>query len=325
MRTCLWVRVQRSLVVGFLACILFPLTAPCLAQSAQTEPTPSAPYSLRIPVDEISLTFHASDRDGKPRPRITARDLHLSDNGKRPSGVLMLQSLEDLPIRAGFLFDISASMLEETEFNRSVIQMYASRLIRKGVDQAFVMQFDTHTLLAQDWTDKDSAIAVGSAAIGPRPDRLDPLTAIFDSLYTTCRDRWGAKQAESTGNFILLFSDGEDDASHAYLSEAVDMCQRRHIAIYVFEGGRASHFSDGRGTLKALAQQTGGRVFIHPRGNEVWRDLETIEAEQRYQYRLAYKPPEFTADGSFHRIRLQCLVPGVRIVTRSGYYAFPRP
>lgn len=311
--------------LSFLACILFPLATPCLAQSAQTEPTPTAPYSLRIPVDEISLTFHASDRDGKPRTRLIPRDLDLSDNGKRPGSLLMLQSLEDLPIRAGFLFDISASMLEETEFDRSVIQMYASRLIRKGVDQAFVMQFDTQTLLAQDWTDQDSAIAAGSATIGPRFNRVDPLTAIFDSLYTTCRDRWGAKQAESTGNFILLFSDGEDDASHAYLSEAVDMCQRRHIAIYVFEGGRASHFSDGHAVLKALAQQTGGRVFVHPKDNEVLKDLEIIEAEQRYQYRLAYKPPAFTADGSFHRIRLQCLIPGVRIVTRSGYYAFPRP
>ena len=237
----------------------------------------------------------------------------------------MLESLEDLPIRAGFLFDISASMLEETDFNRYVIQMYASRLIRKGVDQAFVMQFDTHTLLAQDWTDKDSAIETGSAAIGPRPDRLDPLTAIFDSLYTTCRDRWGAKEAESTGNFILLFSDGEDDASHAYLSEAVDMCQRRHIAIYAFEGGRASQFSDGRGTLKALAQQTGGRVFIHPRGEEVWRALETIEAEQRYQYRLAYKPHRVYSRWIVPSYPARCRVPGVRIVTRSGYYAFPRP
>jgi hypothetical protein len=119
-------------------------------------------------------------------------------------------------------------MREQIDFNRSVSQMYVSRLIRKGFDQAFVMQFDTHTLLTQDWTDKDSAIALGSAAVGPRPDRFDPLTAIFDSLYTTCRDRWGPTEPESTGNFILLFSDGEDDASHAYLSEAVDMCQRRH-------------------------------------------------------------------------------------------------
>jgi VWFA-related protein len=317
--------VQHTLVLSFLASILFPLTPPCLAQPAQAQPPPTAPYSLRIPVDEISLTFHASDPNGKPLTQLTARDLDLSDNGKRQNSLLMLQSLQDLPIRAGFLFDISASMREEIDFNRSIIQMYVSRLIRKGVDRAFVMQFDTHTLLTQDWTDKDSAIALGSAAIGPRPDRFDPLTAIFDSLYTTCRDRWGAMQAESTGNFILLFSDGEDDASHAYLSEAVDMCQRRHIAIYVFEGGHPSRFSDGRPTLRTLAQQTGGRVFDHPRADEVWKDLQIIEAEQRYQYRLVYKPSGFTADGSFHRIRLQSPVSGVRIVTRSGYYAFPRP
>ena len=316
--------VRHTLVLSFLACILFPLTAPCLAQPAQAQPAPTAPYSLRIPVDEISLMFHASDPNGQPLTQLTAHDLDLRDNGKRQSNILMLQSLQDLPIRAGFLFDISASMLESIDFNRFVIGMYVSRLIRKGVDQAFVMQFDTHTLLTQDWTDKDSDIAVGSAAIGPQPNRRDPLTAIFDSLYTTCRDRWGAMQAEATGNFILLFSDGEDDASHAYLSEAVDMCQRRHIAIYVFEGGHASAFSDARGTLRALAQQTGGRVFIHPGANEVWKDLQTIESEQRYQYRLVYKPSAFTADGSFHRLRLQSLVPGARIVTRSGYYAFPR-
>jgi hypothetical protein len=57
----------------------------------------------------------------------------------------------------------------------------------------------------------------------------------------------------------------------------------------------------------------------------VWKYLQTIESEQRYQYRLVYKPSAFIADGSFHRIRLQSLVPGARIATRSGYYAFPRP
>ncbi len=33
----------------------------------------------------------------------------------------------------------------------------------------------------------------------------------------------------------------------------------------------------------------------------------------------------FKADSSFHRIHLECAIPGARIVTRSGYYAFPRP
>jgi hypothetical protein len=89
-----------------------------LVSSISALPCPTRPGSagsyctvqLRIPVDEISLTFHASDPNGKPLTQLTARDLDLSDNGKRQSSVLMLQSLQDLPIRAGFLFDISASL-----------------------------------------------------------------------------------------------------------------------------------------------------------------------------------------------------------------------
>jgi Ca-activated chloride channel homolog len=294
--------------------------ASCLAQA-----TPSTPaYTFHVPADEISLRFHASDGNGKPLTKLTVADLELSDNGKAQRHIVTLQSLEDLPIRAGFLFDISASVLKDMDFYQSVIQIYASRLLRRGVDQGFVMQFDTDTRVTQNWTGLDSAIATGAATIGPRPDRYAPLTAIFDSLYTTCRDQW-TQQSEPTGNFILLFTDGEDDASHAYLSEAVDMCQRRHIAIYVIDRSRSSRGSDGNKTLNDLARQTGGRVFIHPREADLWPDLQMMEAEQRNQYLLVYKPSELKADGSFHGIRLQSVVPGARIAARSGYYAFAHP
>jgi Ca-activated chloride channel family protein len=308
--------------LAFLIGILVSLES-CLAQTTQTSPT-AAPYTFHIPADEISLRFHASDDSGKPLTQLTVADLELADNGKTQKHIVTLQSLTDLPIRAGFLFDISASVLEDMDFYQSVIQIYASRLLRKGFDQGFVMQFDTKTLVTQDWTGLDSAIAVGAGAVGPRPDRYAPLTAIFDSLYTTCRDQW-TTQAEPTGNFILLFTDGEDDASHAYLSEAVDMCQRKHVAIYVMDRSRSSHRSDGFKTLNDLARQTGGRVFIHPREADIWPDLQTMEAEQRNQYLLVYKPSELKADGSFHGIRLQSSVPGAHIAARSGYYAFARP
>ena len=256
--------------------------------------------------------------------QLTVADLELSDNGEVQKHIVTLQSFEDLPIRAGFLFDISASVIKDMDFYESVIQIYASRLLRKGVDQGFVMQFDTATLVTQDWTGLDSDIASGAARVGPRPDRYAPLTAIFDSLYTTCRDQW-TPQSESTGNFILLFTDGEDDASHAYLSEAVDMCQRKHVAIYVIDRSRSSRRSDGYKTLNDLARQTGGRVFIHPREADIWPDLQLMEAEQRNQYLLVYKPSELKSDGAFHGIRLQSSVPGTHIAARSGYYAFARP
>ena len=103
------------------------------------------------------------------------------------------------------------------------------------------------------------------------------------------------------------------------------MCQRKHVAIYVVDRSRSSRGSDGYKTLNDLASQTGGRVFIHPREADIWRDLEMMEAEQRNQYLLVYKPSNLRADGSFHGIRLQSSVPGARIAARSGYYAFARP
>ena len=314
---------QCSALFCWLACILLPLATICLAHGIQKPAETSAPYTFHIPVDEISLVFHASDAQGKPVTNLTMDELQLTDNDKPQTQVVMLQPLQDLPIRAGFLFDVSASVLKDVAFNRSVIQMYASRLLRKGFDSAFVMQFDTDTLITQNWTDNDGAIAGGAAAIGERSNRLDPLTAIFDSLYITCRDQWAQKRSEETGNFILLFSDGEDDASHAYLSEAVDMCQRAHVAIYVFSNSTAQ-FSDGNKTLSDLARKTGGRVFVHPRGNKILEDLAIMETEQRFQYRLTYKPSTFVADGSFHRVGLRCSIPRVHIATRSGYYAFAR-
>lgn len=309
-----------TLLVGILCS-----PASCPSQADQSKSSPAVPpFSFHVPVDEISLRFHASDHNGRSLSELTVSDLKLSDNDQTQRQILTLQPLRDLPIRAGFLFDVSASVLRDIDFDRSIIEIYASRLLRKGVDQAFVMQFDRETLLIQNWTGSDSTIAAGVGTIGLRPNRYEPLTAIFDSLYTACRDLW-PNQSETTGNFILLFTDGEDDASHVYLSEAVDMCQRRHVAIYVFDSRRSSHSSDGYNTMNDLAVQTGGRIFIHPRREDIWRDLQTMEAEQRNQYLLVYKPRLLAADGSFHRIGLQCLIPGARIAARSGYYAFARP
>lgn len=291
-----------------------------LSQSA-----PPAPYTLRIPVNEIALTFHAAAHNGAPLTHLTRQDLSLTDNGHRQTQIVFLQNYDDLPIRAGFLFDTSASMLEDLPFNRAIIHAYAAQLLRKGYDRAFVEQFDTKTFIRQDWTDSDAAIASGAALVGNMPDRDDPLTAIFDSLYTTCRDRWQQDPDTPTGNFILLFTDGIDDASHAYLSEAVDMCQRTRTAIYAMVRGRRGQFSDGYRTLQDLTQQTGGRLFFNPHGAQILDDLRIMESEQRNQYRMVYKPTGFKADGSFHRIRLQCSSPGAHITVRSGYYAFPRP
>jgi Ca-activated chloride channel homolog len=306
------------------------LTFGGIAESPQTSANSASSYTLQVSVDEISLTFHAFDAKGMPLTHLTPTDLRLSDEGKPPNRIVMLRSSENLPIRAGFLVDRSGSMQEQLAANRSIISLYASRLIRKGFDRAFVMQFDMDSLMTQEWTDDQASIAAGAATIlqeegrGSRPLSHFLLTAIFDSLYIACRDQWSQERGVATGNFILLFTDGQDNASHVYMNEAVDMCQRTRTAIYVISNSAKSRFSEGQRTLENLANETGGRVFFNPQSDQIWKDLQLIEAEQRNQYQLVYKPSGFQPNGVFHRVKLNCSVKGAQIISPSGYYAFAR-
>ena len=150
-------------------------------------------------------------------------------------------------------------------------------------------------------------------------------TAIFDSFYKTCRDGRPATIGPITENFIMLFTDEIDDASHAELGDAVDMCQRSRTAIYVFTNqwnGRSP--SKGAKTLAALVAQSGGRIFYNPCAPELAFGVLQIEQDQRNLYQLTYRPTNLNRDGTFHIIQLRSMLPKLKLLVRSGYYA-PSP
>jgi Ca-activated chloride channel family protein len=279
-------------------------------------------YTLTVPVNEVSITFHVSDSRGSAIANLTQEDLRLFDNGEPQKKLLSLESYHNLPIRAGFLFDTSGSMLDDLDHNASIANLYATHLLKKGTDRAFVIGFNTKTSVTQDWTDSPEAIALGIQSVAERQGGENSGTAIFDSLYKTCRDRWNIDRGAVTGNFILLFTDGIDNASHARIDDVIDMCQRTRTAIYIFTNQWNSRgASRGGKTLNELVTKSGGRLFLNPNDDQISRDVQTIDADQRNQYRLVYKPSDLTANGSFHRIKLRCSVRGTTILTRSGYYA----
>jgi Ca-activated chloride channel family protein len=310
-----------------IACGLF-----LLAMCADARPMglQTAPYNLSVSVDEVSLSFHAADAHGLPVNDLKLDELSLLDNGKPPGKILAFGPLRDFPIRAGILMDTSVSVAEYLPRNRAIASEYVRRLFRQQADEAFVMDFDFESRIAQPWTSDKNALVAGMRRI--TPDGVSRLggTAIIDSIYRACLNQFGrldhaanaAGTAAGSANFILLFSDGEDNASHAYLNEAVEMCQRSNTAIYTFRVHPESRFSDGPKTLTQLASQTGGRVFKNEDSDEaIYGDLRTIEADLRNQYRLVYKPAELKHDGSFHRIKLKGPDRVESIDVRTGYYA----
>lgn len=279
------------------------------------------PYTITVPVDEVSITFRASDYHGSSINDLTVGDVRLRDNGRQQSRIIAFQFYPSLPIRAGFLFDTSRSMLLELTQNQRIASLYATRLLRKGTDRAFVMRFDSDSKVLQDWTDDASALTLSLQHVASdRASRLGG-TVIFDSIYRACRDQWRENQPPVSGNFILLFTDGLDNASHTRVSDVASVCQQSRTALYVLSNQERSRLSESQKILTALVDQSGGRIFFDPNGSQVWENLRLIERDQRSQYRLVYKPSGLKADGSFHKIKLDLPTKGGEVVAPSGYYA----
>jgi Ca-activated chloride channel homolog len=289
---------------------------------AQTKAQRLPSYSFTVSVDEVSLTFHAADAHGLPVNDLKLGELSVLDNGRSPRRIVAFHSLRDFPIRAGILMDTSQSMQEYLSRNRAISIEYAQRLLRQRTDQAFVMDFDSQSGVVQPWTSDAMALAASIRRFTADGQSRIGGTAIFDSLYRACFNQFRTLDGTDSGNFILLFSDGEDNASRISLDEAVNMCQRTNTAIYIFRAEPETGFSTGSTTLAELASKSGGQVFYDDDSDAaIYGDLQIIEATLRNQYRLVYAPAELKRDGSFHRVELKAPQRVGSVAIRAGYYA----
>lgn len=313
---------QPRILCGLLLLALIADEGGAEAQTNAVSGQGATTYRLSVSVDEVSLTFHAADVHGLPVNDLKRDELSILDNDRPPLRILAFRSLQDFPIRAGILMDTSESMEGYLPRNRAISIEYAQRLLRQQTDQAFVMDFDAQSTVAQSWTNDPRALTAGIRGFRAEGKSRFRGTAIFDSIYRACLNQFGRLDPTANGNFILLFSDGEDNASLTSAKDAVDECQRTNTAIYVFRAEPETSFSGGPKTLAELASKSGGRVFHDDDSDAaIYNDLRIIEADLRNQYRLVYKPAQLRHDGSFHRIELKAPERVNSIVVRGGYYA----
>lgn len=131
---------------------------------------------------------------------------------------------------------------------------------------------------------------------------------------------------------ILMFSDGIDrlaDGSHDfYLSEAVDLAQRKGIqisTIYCPGAGHSSHsfrrFYWGLSNLSQLADQTGGEAYSQgfqtPISFAPFLDRFAERLQHQYRLTLLARPGK---KAGYQRIRLQTEVPNAELVAAERIY-----
>ncbi len=109
-------------------------------------------HNLKVSVDEVELTFHATDTHGLSVNDLRLDELRLLDNGHSPRRFVRFESQRDLPIRAGILLDTSSSMQQNRPADQAIAIAYVQRVLDQKTDQAFIMSFGQRSSVRQAWS-----------------------------------------------------------------------------------------------------------------------------------------------------------------------------
>ena len=292
-----------------------PATQP-VAQPAGQQGDVNAPV-IRLGVNEVSLIFTVTDRHGHYNPNLKQSDFALLDDNKAPAKVNSFHQQINLPLRVGIVIDASTSIRTRFQFEQQSATEFLLQILKARSDRAFVMGFDVTPTVTQDWTNNLDALETGVNRLRPGGG-----TALFDAVYTACRDKQLTERGpEPVRKALVLLSDGDDNQSRVRPDEAIKMCQRAETIIYAISTNWTPSRGKGDQVLTQMSEETGGQVFFPPSVEEMSVSFHNIEEELRSQYALTYTPADFKYDGSFRPIYLYCNDRRYQARAKKGYFA----
>jgi len=308
-----------------------PATPPTMPQAAQTPgqtpaqspaqaPDQSADAGIptvKITANEVSLIFTVTDKHGHYIPNLQQSDFALLDDQKAPARVNSFHQQINLPLRVGIVIDSSTSIRTRFQFEQQAATEFLIQILKAKSDRAFVMDFAQTSTIDQDWTNNIDALETGVNRIRPGGG-----TALFDAVYTACRDKLlDARVVEPVRKAIVLLSDGDDNQSRVHPDEAIKECERAETIIYAISTNWTPSRGKGDDVLTQMSEATGGQVFFPPSVEEVSNSFVSIEEELRSQYALNYTPADFKNDGAFRPIYLYCTDRRYQVRAKKGYFA----
>jgi VWFA-related protein len=294
-----------------------PAQQPGAAPSLPTQDQPTE--TIKVQVNEVNLIFTVTDKKGKFITGLRRENFGLLDDGRPPLAVLRFTQQTHLPLRVGIMLDTSSSIRQRFQFEQDSAIEFLLQILHVD-DRAFVEGFDIQTDVAQDFTNNVDLLNQGIRKLRPGGG-----TALFDSLYKTCRDQMlTLQETAAVRRALILVSDGDDNYSRVEESDAIKMCQRADTIVYSISTNISPSKDKGDDVLKAISEATGGQAFYPVKLEDVAVGFHNIEEELRSQYHLVYRPADLRMDGAFRTIYLQATDPRYHVRAQKGYFA-PRP
>ena len=292
--------------------------------------------TLKINVNVVSLFFNVKDKHGALMPNLTKDDFEIFEDGKQQT-VNYFTPETNLPLTLGILIDSSGSQLRVLDMEKEVGGAFLKQILTDK-DEAFVIDFNVDSSLAQDFT-RDvhrlqkalNSVKINSgvtmptlpgAGGGPVPTAQQPGTVLYDAVYLSAHDMLAKEVGRKA---MILLTDGQDEGSRLKIRDAIEAAQKADAIVYVLlcadRGAYGGMGYSGDYDMHKLTEPTGGRVINVGNKFDKLRDaFDQIAAELRSQYNIGFTSTDTKLDGTYRKIEIKNKQ-GYKIQARAGYYA----
>src|SRR5687767_8932632 len=323
--------------------------------SAMPSPSPTPRTREELPQDsdeiikvETNLTnifFTAADKNKRFVGDLKAEDIRVLEDGQ-PQEIFTFQTNIDLPLSLAILIDTSASEERTLPDLKEAARAFLENVLRPNKDEAAILSFTGETTLEQGFSGNlerlrraidrvefvppsgyigGGVVVNGTPPISRENQALAGSTAIWDAVWATSEELIGTS-AEHTRRAIILLTDGADTSSRLKMDEAIQAAQKADALIYAIGIGDRYTFGVNEGSLRKIAEKTGGRAYFPHHERDLRDAFAQIQRDLREQYLVAYSPRNKARDGSYRKIEIQIINPelkqqNLKLNYRSGYFS----
>src|SRR6185436_6479372 len=134
--------------------------------------------------------------------------------------------------------------------------------------------------------------------------------AIWDAIALTASEvLTPTVQSQSRRRAIILLTDGQDTSSVLVFDAAIERALSAETVIYAIGIGDSKYEGIDRGSLRRVAERTGGRAFFPKKEADLRQVFRDIERELRTQYLIAYSSTNKQRDGGYRQMRIDVINP----------------
>jgi len=249
-------------------------------------------YAEHVNVDVVQVTVTVPDGHGKFVRGIPRSSFHVLEDG-RPQTISHFAS-EDVPLELVVAIDISGSMGLSMPKLKSAVKEFLTTV--PAHHQVTLLGFNdtvfTLTRKATDPADRVKAV-----------DRLAPWgsTALYDVILRGI-DMLGRQTGRKA---LVVFTDGEDQGSHATISDVERRLQSSDLTLYMIGQGRGLTLESLKKIMERLAVPSGGRAFFTENVDTLHEAFADLLDELSNQYLLGYASTNSKRDDSWRRIKVE--------------------